>query len=91
MDTAAIIAETPGNYAINNSNISEIKLKLKHINNDNDSLRREWEVEIHASQGKYEFKMDENNEYVDMLKKAYPGKVKIPFGQTPHGINIKLF
>jgi hypothetical protein len=91
MEPAAIIAETPGNFAIHNNNISEIKLKLKHINNDYDSLRKEWEVEIHSSQGKFEFKMDDNSEFVNLLKKSYPGKVKTPLGYSSHGINIKLF
>lgn len=91
MQPAAIIAETPGNFAINNSGISEIRLKLKHINNNYDSQRREWEVEIHSTQGKYEFKMDDNSEFVSMLKNAYPGRVKTPFGYSSHGVNIKLF
>jgi hypothetical protein len=91
MTPQAIIAETPGNFAIDNNTITEIKLKRKHINNDYDSVRYEWEVEIHSLSGKYEFKMDDNSEFVELLKKVYPDRTKTPLGYSSRGINIKLF
>jgi hypothetical protein len=88
MDPTAILAETPGNFAIENSTIKEIKLKLKHISgNDN---YREWEVEIHSTISKYEFKMDENSQFVEALKKAYPDRVKLPIGYFSKTININI-
>ncbi len=89
MDPAAIIAETPGNFALENSGIREFKLKLKHIQGQGD-YNKEWEVEIHSAQGKYEFKMDDNPEFVDTLKKAYPDRVKLPLGYFSKTININI-
>ncbi len=89
MTPAAIIAETPGNFAINNSTIREIKLKLKHLQGQG-KYNREWEVEICSSAGNYEYKMDENSEFVDLLKKAYPDRVKLPLGYFSTTVNIKF-
>jgi hypothetical protein len=90
MDPAAIIAETPGNFAIENNSISEIKLKIKYLNQEN--TRHEWEVQIHSFAGKYEFRMDDNNDYVELLKRVYPERVKMPFGYfSKGGVKIKLF
>lgn len=90
MDPAAIIAETPGNFAIDNNLISEIKLKTKYL--DQDNTRQEWEVQIHSYAGKYEFRMDDNNDYVEMLKRVYPDRVKMPFGYSSKGgLKVKLF
>jgi hypothetical protein len=90
MEPYAIIAETPGNFAINNNTIREIKLKLKHLNYNDDSNRKEWEVEIHSNAGKYEYKMDDNSQFVDLFKKAYPDRVKLPMGYFSKTINIRL-
>jgi hypothetical protein len=88
MDPATIIAETPGNFAIDNNTIREFKLKLKHLQgNENYD---EWEIEIHTTGSKYEFRMDENSQFVDILKKAYPDRVKLPFGYFSKSININI-
>jgi hypothetical protein len=89
MQPDAIMAETPGNFAISNNSISEIKLKLKNIGNQ-DMDRHEFELEIKSSGGKHEFRMDENNDYVKILKQVYQDRVKMPFGYFNHTINIKL-
>jgi hypothetical protein len=89
MEPAAIKAETPGNFAIDNNTIREIKLKLKHIQGQ-DNYNKEWEIEIHSKIGKYEFKMDDNSEFVELLKKAYPDRVKLPLGYFSKTINIKI-
>ncbi len=89
MQPSAIIAETPGNFAINNNTIREIKLNLKHLPNQG-KYNREWEVEIRSGAGNYEYKMDDNPEFVDLLKKAYPDRVKLPLGYFSKTINIRL-
>jgi hypothetical protein len=90
MDPAAIIAETPGNFAIDNNSISEIKLKTKYL--DQDNTKAEWEVQIRSYAGKYEFRMDDNNDYVEMLKRVYSDRVKMPFGYSSKGgLKLKLF
>jgi len=90
MDPAAIIAETPGNFAIDNNSISEIKLKSRSL--DQDSSRQEYEIQIHSFAGKYEFRMDDSNQLIELLKNAYPNRVKMPFGHfSAKGLNVKLF
>lgn len=87
MQPFAIIAETPGNFAVNNDTIREIKLNLKNLGQQG-SHHHEFEVEIHSSAGKYEYRMDENSDFVDLLKKAYPDRVKMPFGYFSKTIHI---
>lgn len=90
MDPAAIIAETPGNFAIDNNSISEIRLKTKYLDQDNN--RQEWEVQIHSFSGSYEFRMEDNNDFVELLKNVYPNRVKMPFGYfSKSGLKVKFF
>jgi hypothetical protein len=89
MQPSAIIAETPGNFAVNNDTIREIKLKLR-IYGEEYQGHNEFEVEIKSNAGKYEYRIDENSDFVNLLKKAYPDRVKMPFGYFNKSINIKL-
>jgi hypothetical protein len=87
MPPAAILAETPGNFALNNNTISEIKVKLRDIRRSNEVLR-EFTVEIRSTAGTYEYNMDENSNIVDLLKQVYGQRVKMPFGYFSKTINI---
>jgi hypothetical protein len=88
MTPEAILAETPENFAINNNTISEIKFKESY----NNSKQDEFTVEVKSAQGKYEFKMDQNNEFESLLKRVYGDRVKMPFGHfSSHGFKVKLF
>jgi hypothetical protein len=81
MDPSAILSETPGNFEIENGAINEVKLHLKNINRgQNQANVHEFELEIKSSRGNPQFRMDERNEYVDLLKQVYGEKVKMPFG-----------
>lgn len=89
MDASAALSETQGNFAIQNNSVSEIKLKLKDSKNQANS--REFEMEIKSSSGKYKFRMDENGDYVKMLKQVYGDRVKTPFGYFSTGkLNFKI-
>jgi len=92
MDPAAALSETPGNFAVNNDAIREIKLKLKNINKGNAQVElHEFEIEIASASGRYEFRMDEREDYVNSLKMVYGEKVKMPFGYfSSHGVKLKL-
>jgi hypothetical protein len=90
MQPAAILAETPGNYAFDNNMISEIKVHHKQIMSGGEVQRHEFEIEVKSSMGNSTFKMDENNEYIKTLKAAYGDKVKMPFGYFGGGVNIKI-
>jgi hypothetical protein len=88
MQPQMILAETPGNFAVDNNGISEIKVHLKgDLERDQ---RREFEIEIKSTMGKYEFRMDENSDSTNLLKQVYDGRVKMPFGYFSKSINIKL-
>jgi hypothetical protein len=88
MTPSAILSETQGNFAVNNDTIHEIKMKLKHTRQGNMDLH-EFEMEIKTNSGKFEFRMDENGEYVNLLKQAYGEKVKMPLGYfSSHGVKI---
>jgi hypothetical protein len=87
MDPNAALAETPGNFAVNNDTI-QIKLKLRTLSNN----QHEFEVEINSPQGTFEFKMEERQEFVDLLKRVYGERVKMPTGYwSSHGVRVKLF
>jgi hypothetical protein len=86
MQPQAILAETPGNFAVGNETIREIKVNLKRLGNQND--RHELEIEIYSSVGKYEFRMDQDSYFTDLLKKVYGDRVKMPFGYFSKTVHI---
>ncbi|MFA5364264.1 MAG: zinc ribbon domain-containing protein [Candidatus Bathyarchaeia archaeon] len=89
MEPSAVLAETAGNFAVDNNTVNEIKLKLK--DHGDQSNQRDFEIEVKASSGKYKFRMDENNDYVKMLKQIYGDRVKTPFGYfSAGGLKFKL-
>jgi len=91
MDPAAALSETPGNFAVNNDAVREIKIHLKNINKGQQTDLHEFEIEIASTSGKHEFRMDERDDYVNLLKMVYGEKVKMPFGYfSSHGVRLKL-
>jgi len=89
MDPSEVLSETQGNFAVANNYVNEVKLKLKDTGNQ--SNQREFEIEIKSSSGNYKFRMDENNDYVKMLKQVYGDRVKTPSGYfSGGGINLKI-
>jgi hypothetical protein len=90
MDPNSVLAETAGNVAIDNNSIIEIKLHRKDINKGHQTHQHEFGVEIVASQGNYEFRMEERNQFIDMLKQVYGERVKMPFGYFSHGVQFKV-
>jgi hypothetical protein len=88
MPPQTILAETAGNFAIYNNTISEIKIHLKG-QHQNDGPR-EFEAEIQCSSGTYKYRMAENSEFTDILKRVYGERVKLPFGYFGKTVSIKL-
>jgi hypothetical protein len=88
MEPAAILAETPGNFAVNNSTITEIKLNLKNINKGQQTHQHEFEVDIATQEGHYIYRMEEHDEFVKMLKQVYGERVKTPFGYFSRSFKI---
>lgn len=90
MPPSAILSETPGNYAVDNNTVHEVKIKHKEIMSGGEVQSHEFEMEVHSASGKVQFKMDERNEYVELLKRVYGDRVKMPFGYFSKTINIKF-
>jgi hypothetical protein len=88
MPPDAIIAETPGNFALNNNTIIEIKVKPKF--GQEDVPVQMLKVEIHSTSGKFEFEIEENSEYVKQLRQIYGERVKTPLGYFNKTINLKF-
>lgn len=76
MAPEAILAETPGNFQVYNNMINELKLHLKDLNTN----QHEFELKIKTNTGTFEFRMDENSDFTNLLKQVYGDKVKMPFG-----------
>ena len=85
MDPNTTLAETPGNFAVDNAGIREIKIHTKDEYRGGDYYRSEYSVEIKSAQGTYEFRMDENNQATSLLKQVYGERVKMPFGHFTAG------
>ena len=83
-----ILAETQGNFAVYNSTISEIKVHLKG-DGENDGPR-ELEAEIKSSSGTFKYRLNEDSQLTDLLKRVYGERVKMPFGYFSKTVNIKL-
>jgi hypothetical protein len=87
MPPQMILAETPGNFELYNNTISEIKVKVKR---NEEGQVHDLEVEIHSTAGKFEFHIDENSDYTNLLKQVYADRVKMPFGYFSKSVNIKF-
>jgi hypothetical protein len=92
MDPSEALSETPGNFMISNNAIHEIKLHLKNINKgQNQAQLHEFELEIDSTSGKHKFRMEERDEYVNLLKQVYGEKLKMPFGYfSSHGVKFRI-
>jgi hypothetical protein len=86
MPPEAILAETPGNFALYNNTISMIEVK---VDQDQDGQTRDLKVEIHSTAGKYEYHMNEDSNLTNLLKQVYGDRVKMPFGYFNKTINIR--
>jgi len=91
MNPETIIAETPGNFALENSQIGVVDLSLKG-ESDDTSQYSEFKLVIKSAGGKFEFRIAEDERYINILKAAYGAKVKMPFGYHNVGaLRIKFF
>ncbi len=86
MPPQTILAETPGNFELYNSTISEIRVK---VDQDQEGQKRGLKVEFHSTAGKYEFVINEDSNLTNLLKQVYGDRVKMPFGYFNKTINIR--
>lgn len=83
----SILSETQGNFAIYNSAISEVKI---HVKGDDENSIRELEAEIKSASGTFKYRLNEDSQYTDLLKRVYGDRVKMPFGYFSKTVNIKF-
>jgi len=91
MPPDSIIAETPGNFALENSAISEIKVDIKKEYRGTNVTPKDFELHIQTPSGTYTYRTDDNDNYTKLLKQVYGERVKMPFGYFSKGpVKIKF-
>ncbi len=91
MNPDMTLAETPGNFAVENARITAINLKVKTSGSD-DAEYTEFRISIESADGRHEYLMAEDDRYVNLLKQVYGDKVHMPFGYFKLGASrIKFF
>ena len=58
-----------------NGSISEIRIRLNRASQDEDSVRREYDVSIFYAGSRYDYRMDERDDYVRLLKSVFRDRV----------------
>jgi hypothetical protein len=91
MNPDMALAETPGNLAIENAQITAINMKLKDTGSG-DMEYTEFKMSVVSADGKFEYMMAEDDRYINLLKQIYGDKVHMPFGYFKIGVSqIKFF
>ena len=84
-----VLAETPGNTALENAAISAIDLRVL---SDDDTSYSQFVMTIKSSAGKAEYRIGQDDRFTNILKTAYGDRVHMPFGYSQVGnLKIKLF
>ena len=92
MNPDAVLAETPGNLAVENDRITAITLQLKDTGSGDMDLYGEFKITIESADGTFGNLMAEDNRSVTLLKQVYGGRVHMPFGYfRAGGARIKFF
>jgi hypothetical protein len=83
------LAETAGNFAIENTQITAITLKL---NDSGEMEYTEFKIIIESSGGKFEYLIGEDDRFINLLKTVYDERVHMPFGYfRAGGVRLKFF
>ena len=83
------LAETAGNFAIENTQITAITLKL---NDSGEMEYTEFKIIIESSGGKFEYLIGEDDRFINLLKTVYGERVHMPFGYfRAGGVRLKFF
>jgi hypothetical protein len=91
MNPEVILSETPGNRAIDNSQISAINIKVHDMLNRN-LKENEFKIIIESAQGKIEYIIPQQEQFTAMLKDVYGERLHMPFGYiSAFGVRGKLF
>jgi hypothetical protein len=86
-----VLAQNPGNFAIENSTISEVKLSLKRSSGNKATYSSDYDMHVKTPRGEQTFRIDENGDNINLLKEVYGERVKMPFGYMYKGpVKFKL-
>jgi hypothetical protein len=87
----AALAETAGNFAVENSRITGISLSLIETQNANMDWH-EFRMVIDSQDGRLEYIIAEDDRFTTLLEKVYGDRVKLPFGLFKAGpVRVKFF
>jgi hypothetical protein len=83
------LTETAGNFAIENTQITAITMKL----NDSGEIEySEFKIIIESPGGKFEYLIGEDDRFINLLKTVYGERVHMPFGYfRAGGVRLKFF
>lgn len=85
------LLETPGNFAIENMQVTSITMKLKSTGIDDDTYE-EFRMILQTPGGKYEYVIANDERFVNLLKMVYGERLHMPFGYfSKAGVRIKFF
>ena len=84
MDPGAILVETPSNFEIGNSDLIEVVVRFNAGGEDDPSY---YEVSLASSRGRYQYQMEDRQQFVETLARLFPSKFKAPYGLSK-GITI---
>jgi hypothetical protein len=91
MPPDAALAETPGNFALENSRIRLIKVSEVR-SNDDDATSHDLRLEIDSADGSFAYVISEDDRFTTLLQNVYGDRVKMPFGLFKAGpVRIKFF
>ena len=76
MSPSSILSETPENFELGNGSISEIRIRFSRSSQDEDCVKNEFDVEIFSGVAKHEFRTDENEDYVSLLRSIYGERIR---------------
>jgi predicted amidophosphoribosyltransferase len=85
------LAETAGNFAIDNSRITAIKISLLGTSSSNTEWE-EFRLVLETMDGKFEYIIAQDDRFTTLLQTVYGDRVKLPLGLFSAGpVRIKFF
>jgi hypothetical protein len=80
MTPEQILAETPGNFAIDHASVASVRIRACYESSDSSSSDEYTEIRFDAAGGTFKYRISDTNmqtkEVAEMFNPIYPGKIK---------------